>query len=182
MPSFTEAIHCCPKINLDNYRYVFKNTDFPQQVINSILVSLTVTLISVFAASFAGYALTRFRGRIFGIYKGFLYLIQMIPAVLMLMPLFMVIRSLGLYDNLVSLMISYTYNLPICIWMMKSFYETIPYEIDESALVDGCGPFMAYVRLILPMSASGLTSVGIIAFIYAWNEYMLASVFIRQTL
>jgi ABC-type glycerol-3-phosphate transport system permease component len=164
----------------DNYRYVFKNTDFAKQVMNSIIVSLIVTLISVITASMAGYALTRFRGRLFGIYKGFLYLIQMIPAVLMLMPLFMVIRAFGLYDNLASLMISYTaINLPICIWMMKNFYDTIPYEIDESALIDGCGKFMAYVRLILPMSASGLTSVGIIAFIYAWNEYMLASVFIR---
>jgi ABC-type glycerol-3-phosphate transport system permease component len=168
------------KPTLDNYNYVFKNTNFAQQVLNSIIISLTVTLVSVITASLSGYALTRFRGKVFGVYKGFLYLIQMIPAVLMLMPLFMVIRALGLYDNLASLVISYTaINLPICIWMMKGFYDTIPYEIDESALIDGCGPFMAYLRLILPMSASGLTSVGIIAFIYAWNEYMLASVFIR---
>lgn len=165
---------------LDNYRYVLKNTSFARQVMNSLIVSLVVALISVIAASLAGYALTRFRGRVFGLYKGLLYLVQMIPAVLMLMPLFIVIRSIGLYDHMASLMICYTaINLPICIWMMKGFYDTIPYDIDESAFIDGCGHFKAFIKLILPMSATGLTSVGIIAFIYSWNEYMLASVFIR---
>lgn len=165
---------------LSNYRYVIDNTIFVTQVINSLVISLVVTFVSVMVASMAGYALTRFRGRIFGMYKALLYLVQMIPAVLMLIPLFMVIRSIGLYNSRVSLMISYTaINLPICIWMMKSFYDTIPKEIDESAFIDGCGPFQAYLKLILPLSANGLTSVGVIAFIYSWNEYMLASVFIR---
>jgi len=165
---------------LDNYRYVFRNTSFPRNVLNSLIISASVTLISMIAASLAGYALTRFRGRVFGLYKGFLYLIQMIPAVLMLMPLFIVIRKIGLYDHMASLIITHTaINLPVCIWMMKSFYDTIPYDIDESAFIDGCNHFKAFLLLLLPMSATGLASVGIMAFLYSWNEYMLASVFIR---
>lgn len=166
---------------LDNFTYVLKNTNFSTNIINSVIVSLIVTVISVVAAALAGYALTRFRGTPVKMFSVLLYLVQMIPAILLMMPLFMVIRKIGLYDRLSSLVIAYTaINLPICIYMMKSFFATIPHEIEESAVIDGCSQFKAYLLLVLPISAPGLTSVGIIAFIYSWNEFMLASVFIRS--
>ena len=145
----------------NNFFYVIENTDV--------------------AAALAGYTLTRFRGRPVKLFSILLYMVQMVPAILLLMPLFMVIRRIGLYDKLPSLMIAYTaINLPICIYMMKSFFATIPYEIEESAVMDGCGQFKAFLLLVIPISAPGLTSVGIIAFIYYMNEYMHASVFIRS--
>ncbi|MDO4272224.1 MAG: carbohydrate ABC transporter permease [Eubacteriales bacterium] len=166
---------------LDNYEYVLRNTDFVRNIVNSVIVSGAVTFISVVTAALAGYALTRFHGKEVKVFSVLLYLVQMIPAILLLMPLFMVIRAVGLYDKLPSLMIAYTaINLPICIYMMKSFFATIPYEIEESAVIDGCSQFKAFLLLVIPVSAPGLTSVGIIAFIYSWNEYMLASVFIRS--
>lgn len=169
------------KPTLDNFAYVLKNTDFVTNIRNSIIVSLVVTLISVVAAALAGYSLNRFQGHPVKVFSVLLYLVQMIPAILLLMPLFMVIRQIGLYDRLPALMIAYTaINLPVCIYMMKSFFATIPHEIEESAVIDGCSQFKAYLLLVLPISAPGLTSVGIIAFIYSWNEYMLASVFIRS--
>lgn len=165
----------------NNFVYVIENTDFVTNIINSVIVSGAVTIISVVAAALAGYTLTRFRGRPVKLFSILLYMVQMVPAILLLMPLFMVIRRIGLYDKLPSLMIAYTaINLPICIYMMKSFFATIPYEIEESAVMDGCGQFKAFLLLVIPISAPGLTSVGIIAFIYSWNEYMLASVFIRS--
>lgn len=166
---------------LDNYVYVIKNTNFAANILNSVIVSGAVTLVSVVVAALAGYVLVRFHGKQVKVFSVLLYLVQMIPAILLLIPLFMVIRAIGLYDKLASLIIAYTaINLPICIYMMKSFFSTIPYEIEESAVIDGCSRFKAFILLVIPLSAPGLTSVGIIAFIYSWNEYMLASVFIRS--
>lgn len=167
--------------SLENYEYVINKTSFLQNILNSLLISACVTLACIIAAAFAGYALSRFRGKFFGFYKAILYLIQMLPLVLLLIPLFMIIRTVGLYDTLFSVMVSYTaINLPICIWMLKGFFDTLPFDIEESALIDGCNQFKTFFKIIIPVSAPGITSVGILSFIYAWNEYMLASIFIRS--
>ena len=167
---------------LDNYSYVINKTPFIGNIVNSLIISLSVTLACIVAAAFAGYAISRFKGRIFGVYKIILYLLQMVPMVLLLIPLFLIMRTVNLYDTLFSLIISYTaINLPICIWMLKGFFDTIPYTIEESALIDGCGRFKTFISIIIPVSVPGITSVGILSFVYAWNEYMLASIFVRST-
>lgn len=166
---------------LDNYDYVINKTTYLRNILNSIIISVSVTLACIITAALAGYALSRFKGKVFSMYKFALYLLQMLPLVLLLIPLFMIMRTLNLYDTLYSVIISYTaINLPICIWMLKSFFDTLPYDIEESALIDGCSRFKTFYKIIIPVSIPGITSVGILSFIYAWNEYMIASIFIRS--
>ncbi len=169
------------EFTLDNYKYVFTKTTLLGNIINSVIISLTVTIACILTGAFAGYALSRFRGKVFSFYKLFLYMLQMLPMVLLLIPLFIMIRLANLYDTLYSVIISYTaINLPICIWILKGFFDTIPTSIEESALMDGCGRLKTFIKIIVPVSTPGITSVGILSFVYAWNEYMLGSIFIRS--
>lgn len=166
---------------LVQYDYVINKTSFLTNIGNSLIVAVVVTCACIVAGAFAGYALSRFKGKVFTAYKLFLFLMQLMPLVLLLIPLFLIIRKVGLYDTLTSVMVTYTaMNLPICIWMLTGFFDSIPYDIEEAALIDGSNRLKTFFRIIIPVSAPGITSVGIITFIYTWNEYMLASIFIRN--
>lgn len=166
---------------LKSFISVFKFTTFPANLLNSGIVACSVTLVCVMIASMAGYAISRFKSRFFRGYATLLLLLQIFPSVLLILPLFILFSTLGLTNTLYSLIICYTTsNLAFSIWMMSGFFDTIPVEMEEAGMVDGCNQFQTFYRLVLPLSMPGVSTVGIFAFINAWNEYTMASILIKK--
>lgn len=181
----------------ENYERIFTGIDIGQNLANSLIVALLTTATSLALAASASYSLSRwrFRGR-----RALLHSVltaQMIPSVVLVVPLIVLAASVRVPGSERTVMqmaqrevlICYglliflysTFALPFCLWMLKSFFDTIPRAVDECALVDGCTPFGAFVRVILPLSAPGLVAAGIFAFLAAWNEYLFALAFIQNS-
>lgn len=160
---------------------VLFSTSFGQYLWNSVIIALAVVAFCVVFASCAGYALSRCRGKMFSGYIVFLLILQMFPLVLVLIPLFWIFKTLGLVDNQLSVAISYiAINLPFATWMLKGFFDSISIEIEEAAFIDGMGPAQSFLKIMLPLSLPGIATVAIFTFNNCWNEYMLASVFLRS--
>ena len=104
----------------------------------------------------------------------------MLPSVVIIIPLFIVMRNMGLLNNHCSLLVSYsTFTLPLCIWMLKGFFDGIPRELEEAAMIDGCSVGSAFFKVILPLTLPGIAASGIFAFIGAWNEFVFAMTFLN---
>lgn len=169
------------KPDLSMINKVLFSTSFGQYLWNSVIIALAVVAFCVVFASCAGYALSRCRGKVFSGYIVFLLILQMFPLVLVLIPLFWIFKTLGLVDNQLSVAISYiAINLPFATWMLKGFFDSISIEIEEAAFIDGMGSAQSFLKIMLPLSLPGIATVAIFTFNNCWNEYMLASVFLRS--
>ena len=162
-------------LTLDNYLATWRQTDFPQLMLNSLVVSLMTVVISLTLATFAAYSLSRsrFRGRgaVLMLYLG----IRIIPGVLLLIPLFIVMQQLGLLDTRVALALTYTtFTLPAAVWFMKGFFDALPVDLENAARVDGCTRLGALFRVVLPLVRPGLAATAILVAIEAWNEVLFA--------
>jgi ABC-type glycerol-3-phosphate transport system permease component len=166
---------------VQNYSDAFSRGNFGRYLINSVAVALAVTLFSLALATLSGYAFARFR--LFGgkaILLGILAT-QMFPAILLAIPLYILIRNLGLLNSLVGLVLVYTtFALPFCVWMMRNYFLTIPKELDESAMVDGATRLQALRSVVLPVAMPGIAATGIFSFILSWNEFLYANTFISS--
>jgi len=166
---------------LANYFYLSERTNFWRFLTNSMIVSGGSTLFGLVAASFAGYALSRYRGRFLTGFSRSLFVVQMFPIILALIPLFILFRTLGLINNPLSVIIVYTVvHLPFATWMARAFFDTIPRELEEAALVDGCSRFGAFLRIVLPLSGPGLAAIAIFSFLFSYNEFFVANVFLKD--
>lgn len=164
-----------------NYSYVMGRTTFARNLLNSFTISIVVTTLCIIFAGMAGYALSRFRGKIFSAYSILLLVLQLFPAVLLLIPLFLVFTKANLVNTRTSLIIAYTAgNLPFSIWMIRGFVDTISFEIEQAAMIDGATQFQAFWKIVLPLSMPGISTVAIFTFINSWGEYTLASILIRS--
>ena len=176
----------CPSIIPDGatiaaYRIILFEKPFLLWMRNSLLVSVTVTILGVTLASTAGYAFSRFRfpGRGGGM-LAFL-VTQMFPATMLLLPLYLLLGKVGLVDSLPGLVVAYVATaLPFCVWTMKGYYDSIPVELEEAAMVDGTSRVGAFVRVTLPLSAPALMITALFSFISAWSEFMVARVIIQS--
>jgi len=167
--------------SLINFMDVISEPLFTTQIFNSLWVAGLTTLIGVFFSCTAAYALSRYRfpGRRAGL-NAFL-VTQMFPGTLMMIPLYQVIDALGMLDQVAGLVLVYsTTAIPFCVWNLKGYFDTIPREIEESALVDGAGPFVLFWRVILPLSRPALAVTALFSFMTAWNEYILAATFMSD--
>jgi ABC-type glycerol-3-phosphate transport system permease component len=166
---------------VENYVDVFRRGNFGRYFLNSVIVSLAVTVISVAIATLSGYAFARYRlpgGK--AILLGILAT-QMFPAILLAIPLYILIRNLGLLNSLLGLILVYTsFALPFCVWMLRNYFLTIPKDLDESALVDGATRLQALRSVVLPVAMPGIAATGIFSFILAWNEFLYANTFISS--
>ena len=180
--SFDLSINPIPtEFSLNNFVEVMSEPLFTVQIFNSIWVSVLTTLIGVFFSCTAAYALSRYRfpGRRLGL-KAFL-VTQMFPGTLMMIPLYQVIDFLGLLDQVAGLVLVYsTTAIPFCVWNLKGYFDTIPKEIEESALIDGAGPFTLFWKIIIPLSRPALAVTALFSFMTAWNEYILAATFMND--
>lgn len=167
---------------LDNFRKVLTEGDFLIYFRNSMIVALSSTLLTLCLSVFCGYALSRWpRQPASRAITGALLISQMIPGVLLLVPLYILIRTMGLLSTYWALIIVYaSFTIPLCTLMLKSFFDTIPKELEEASEIDGCGQFGFIYRILLPLSAPGILAVGVFAFIAAWNEFMFGYVLINN--
>lgn len=170
-----------PNATLDAYRIMLTEKPFFRWLGNSLLVSLATALIGVALASLGGFALSRarFAGR-GAVLQGIL-MTQMFPATMLLLPLYLLMRKLHLVDTLAGVVVAYVATaLPFCIWTMKGYYDTIPEALNEAALIDGCTPLKAFLRVTLPLSAPALVITALFSFMTGWSEFMVARVLLAS--
>src|SRR5690625_1103151 len=161
--------------SLDSYDAALTNRPLVRYILNSFIVSVATTLLSILFASFASYALTRLPIRGKGLILGIVLASSMFPQVAILSPMFNFVTSLGLRNSYLGLIIPYiTISLPLSIWILSTFFQKIPYELEESAKLDGASPFQTFRKIIFPLAAPGVFTTGILVFIAAWNEYLFA--------
>ena len=163
-----------------SFSKVLFTAGFLRYIKNSFLVSVAACLISMVIAVMAGYAFSRYYKEKMVKLSNFAMLVsQMIPGVLLLVPLYMIMRNCGFLESYISLILSYTtFVIPLCTFMMSSFFDTVPITLEEAAEIDGTNKFQMMVKIILPISIPSLVSTGLYAFIQAWNEFMFGYIFI----
>ena len=155
--------------------------DFLRFFWNSLIVSTLTTILSVLVAVPAAYAFSRFSfpGRKFLFFA--VLLRNMFPAVIFLVPLFILMRFLGLVNTHGSLVLTYlTFGLPLAIWLLKGFYDNIPIQLEQAARIDGATRFQAFILIVMPLSVPGIIATAIYSFIGAWNEYIYAYTFLSK--
>lgn len=162
------------------YKADFSQYDYWHNVLNSAIVALSTTAITVVVASAAGYALARTRMRGRPIMLGFILVAGFFPVMAMVGPLFLTFTHVNLIDSFWTLIVSYlVYTLPIAIWFLANFFSQIPVEIEEAAVVDGLTRFKALFRVIIPVAMPGVLTAAILSFILAWNDFTFALSFLQ---
>ncbi|MBP7795314.1 MAG: ABC transporter permease subunit [Elusimicrobiales bacterium] len=160
-----------------SYIKLFKETYFLRWIFNSLLITFATSFIGVSLASTAAYAFSRYRfvGKKWGLQL--LLLSQMIPAGMLILPLYLMIMKLNLINTYLGMVIAYSVSsLPFSIWILKGYYDTIPHSLEEAAMVDGANELQAFYRIILPLSTPALSITFLFNFTTAWNEYLVARV------
>jgi arabinogalactan oligomer/maltooligosaccharide transport system permease protein len=166
---------------VENYVRVFRDARFLRSVLNSFIYAGGTTVVSLVVAVSAAYAYSRmrFRGRKTTLWA--MILLQAFPGIATIIPLYILFNNLGLIDTYLGLIVAYTAGtLPFSIWMMKSFFDTIPKEIEEAALVDGATVNQAFIRVVLPLSLPGIAITALFGFLSGWTEFILAITFINS--
>jgi len=163
---------------LDHYAAVFADARFVKSLLNSVIISGSTVIIALGMGSLCAYALGRLPFRFKG---GVLYIIltmTMFPQIAVLSGLFVMLKALGLFNTRPGLVLTYLiFSLPFTIWVMTSYFRSLPKELEEAAYVDGASPLTVFWQILLPLTVPGLVSTGLLAFIGAWNEFLFALTF-----
>lgn len=175
-------------VTFEHFQAVLGATDaqgrwlFGRQLLASVVVSGATTLVGLSLAVTAAWALSRFRfpGKQSGMQL--LLVTQMFPGTLMLVPLYAILQSLGLVDTWSGLVLVYaTTSLPFCVWMLKGYFDTIPRELEEAAVMDGASPAQVFIRVVLPLARPALAVTALFSFMTAWNEFILAATLLNDS-
>jgi multiple sugar transport system permease protein len=168
-------------ITFENFAQVFSQTGVSTWLTNSLTITLITMLIAVVVAAPAGYVLSRARNRLVSGYSLLLFIVQSLPIVTSVIPLFILFAKIGLVDNLIGVTIIYVgLTMSVAIWMMAAYYNSIPITLEEAAWIDGCSVLGSFVRIVLRNSLPGLLSTAIFSFLLSWNDYLIALVFLRS--
>jgi trehalose/maltose transport system permease protein len=165
-------------LKLINYQNLLEDKDFMHTMLNSSIVATVTVLLALVVGSFAAYALGRvqFRGRMVVLYT--VLAMTMFPQISILSGLFAIVNQLNIFGSTAALMFTYPiFTLPFTVWVLSSFFQGLPAEIEQAALVDGATPFQTFWRILVPLTAPALVTTGLLAFIAAWNEYLFALTF-----
>jgi multiple sugar transport system permease protein len=167
---------------LANINKLLFETDYPRWLLNTMIVAICATLLSIFASVLAAYAITRLR------FKGaqtvglLIFLAYLVPPSILFIPLAIMVYGLGIYDTNWALILTYpTFLIPFCTWLLMGYFKSIPYELEECALIDGATRIQILWKITLPLAVPGLISAGIFAFTLSWNEFIYALAFISST-
>jgi multiple sugar transport system permease protein len=173
---YTEGIRMWPsEASLEHYRFVLTHSSFPQFFLNSTIVSASTAVIVTIVSSLAGYAMSRFvfRGKYWIV--GLLLLTQMFPLVMLIAPMFKMLSPLGLTNSLTGLIVVYVaFNVPFATFLMQSFFDGIPKDLEEAAMIDGATRFLAFREIILPLTLPGIAATLGFVFTAAWSELLFA--------
>ena len=178
----SEVVSAVPKWipetpSLIAYKRFFEDYPFMTQLKNTVIYTLGSTAIVIVCACLSGYGVTRFDFKGKKAFMSFLLLSQMFPSVMLLVPFYNLIKTLGLLNSYIGLSLVYvSISVAFATWMMMGFFKSIPTELDEAATIDGCSKIQTFLRVILPLTLPGLVSVAIFSIITGWNEYMFTSV------
>src|ERR1700712_344169 len=179
---YTEGVRMWPsRITLDHFAFVLKHSDFPIFFRNSLIVAGSTSIVVTLLASLSGYALSRFtfRGKYWIV--GLMLLTQMFPLVMLVAPIFKILSPLGLTNSLTGLVIVYTaFNLPFATFLMQSFFDGIPRDLEEAAMIDGATQFVAFRQIILPLTLPGIAATLGFVFTAAWSELLFALMLISS--
>lgn len=162
---------------LENFAEVLGGTRLTYALINSLQVSVISSLVAILLASGIAYPLARyeFRGR--DQIAGTILSLRIVPPIVTIIPLFLVMRTIGLNGSLLSIIILHVFmNLPLAVWLLRGFYEDVPKEIEEAGAIDGLGSIGIFFRMVLPLAMPGVASTALLCFVFSWNEFLFASV------
>ncbi len=167
---------------LDNIRKLLFETDYPRWLVTTMEVAFASTILSLISSVLAAYAIQRLRFR-GSTYVGLaIYIAYLVPPSILFIPLAQVVFQLGLFDTPFALILTYpTFLIPFCTWLLIGYFKSIPYELEECALIDGATRLQILWRITLPLAVPGLISAGIFAFTLSWNEFIYALAFISST-
>lgn len=180
--SLTPGANSAPTsgLTLDNFFSVLTTTLTPTWLMNSLITTLATVVVSVAVAAPAGYVLSRGRNKLVSGYSLLLFVIQSLPVIVSVIPLFILFANFGLVDNLAGLTIVYVgASMSVATWMMAAYFDSIPISLEEAAWIDGASVFGSFTRVVLRNSLPGVLSTAIFAFLLAWNDYLVAIVFLR---
>ena len=167
---------------LAHIKYLLFETSYPGWLWNTMLVATASTFLSLIASVLGAYAIERIRftgSRSVGL---FIFLAYLVPPSILFIPLAFIVFKLGIYDSRLALIFTYpTFLIPFCTWLLMGYFRSIPFELEESALVDGANRWQILLKIILPLAVPGLISAGIFAFTLSWNEFIYALTFIQSS-
>lgn len=166
---------------LENYKKLFVESGFLKFFANSLFISTLTTISCLAVGTPAAYAITKLQKKWKNVFLVWIILTRMVPAMTYIIPFFIVFSKSGLIDTRLGLVLSYfTFNLPLVIWLMRSFFMDLPESLEDAALIDGATISQAFLKIILPITGPGLVSAGILTFIMSWNEFIFALVLTRR--
>jgi multiple sugar transport system permease protein len=158
------------------------DTQYPEWVWNTMLVSISATFISLFCSVLAAYAIERLRFRGSRLVGALIFLAYLVPPSILFIPLSTMVFKFGLFDTRLALILTYpTFLIPFCTWLLMGYFKSIPFELEECALIDGATRLQILRRIVLPLAVPGLISAGIFAFTLSWNEFIYALTFISSS-
>jgi multiple sugar transport system permease protein len=167
--------------NWDNFTQAIEKANLFTAAGNSLVVAVSTTLLVTLIALPAAYALARFRTKLRGLATGWILLSQVFPFILIIIPLFLVLKNIGLINNLFGLVLVYTvWSLPFALWMLQGYVVGVPVELEEAGAMDGASRFRTLRSIVLPLLAPGLVATSLFTFISAWNEFFFALVLIQD--
>ena len=167
---------------LEHIKYLLFETSYPGWLWNTIVISVASTFVSLAASVFAAYAIERLRF-VGAKYVGLaIFLAYLVPPSILFIPLALMVFGFGIYDTKLALIFTYpTFLVPFCTWLLMGYFRSIPYELEECALIDGASRWQILTKVLLPLSVPGLISAGIFAFTLSWNEFIYALTFIQSS-
>jgi ABC-type glycerol-3-phosphate transport system permease component len=169
-------------VTLAAYGRLLTETEFVRFFVNSFIVSFITTVVTVFVGTLAAYAITRYEFRGKGTFSTTILFINMFAPIMIIVPLYVVLLSLGLIDTRAGLVLAYTtFALPFSLWMLRSFFKSIPIDLELAALVDGASRAQAVWYVIFPLAFPGVVAVSVFTFLVAWNDYLFARVLIASS-
>ena len=179
---YTEGVRLWPsEATFDNFAFVLAESDFPRFFANSVIVSGSTAVVVVALAAVAGYAFSRFAFRGKALVVALMLVTQMFPLVMLIAPIFKILAPLGLTNSLTGLIVVYTaFNLPFAIFLMQSFFDGIPQDLDEAAMIDGDTRLGAFRRIVLPLSLPGIGATLGFVFTAAWSELLFALMLVSR--
>jgi len=166
---------------LENYRVIFQQYPFQQYFANSLMISTVTSLVALVLGSLAAYSIARFKTGD-PLLRLSMLSTQMLPPITLVIPIFLLARLARLWDNPLGLILAYlSFNLPYTIWILISFFQSIPVDLEEAAMIDGCSRVQALWHVVAPVSLPGLLAAGIFNFILNWNEFLFALILTGRT-
>lgn len=167
--------------DLSSYKSLLQLTNYPVNFFNSVLMAISTIVVATMLSSFIAYGATRLRFRGKTTLVASMLFAYMFPPLMLVIPMSALFRMVGLSDSLWGLLVAHlAISLPLAVWLLWGFFKSMPFDLEEAAMVDGCSQFSAFIKVVLPLSAPGLITVGIFSFLLSWADYVFALILIMS--